>query len=509
MKRKKQSFFHKLFLPYSLRYQLLARTLFILAFILLAIGLLQYFVMKDFLYQNEADTLNSKLMSLPRDIGTFWEIGPVFTPRGNNVQNQPPHDQNKVFFLQDISLAYIDQDGSFTDLLGNDSLQAPKLSIKDYVSLTTNFSNNKHAKYEIADNAKGIQQLIVFKPIHGQPDQNQDNVSGILQMGISTASLQHVLLQQLFIFIILSVLALTAGLVIYLRVLKNTLIPLSKIVDAVKNTNAGNLAERLPVEQGQEEIDRLAQSFNGMLERLEISFEYERETKEQMRRFIADASHELRTPLTSIHGFVEVLLRGAANRPEQLFKALNSMQGESKRIIKLVEDLLFLTKMDQTPKLQVSRVNLFELVREMVPQLHVIASNRKVDFELTEGIIGDFEADKIKQIILNLFNNAVQHTDPEKGWIGLNLVASNQNAELSIQDNGPGIKPEHLPHLFDRFYRADPSRTRQHGGAGLGLAITKSIVDAHGGSIDVESQVGKGSVFRVTLPLKNKIVEGS
>lgn len=246
-----------------------------------------------------------------------------------------------------------------------------------------------------------------------------------------------------------------------------------------------------------------------MLERLEISFEYERETKEQMRRFIADASHELRTPLTSINGFVEVLLRGAANCPEQLFKALNSMQGESKRIIKLVEDLLFLTKMDQTPKLQVSRVNLFELVREMVPQLHVIAGNRKVDFDLKEGIIGDFEADKLKQIILNLFNNAVQHTDPEKGWIRLNLVASNQNAELSIQDNGPGIKPEHLPHLFDRFYRADPSRTRQHGGAGLGLAITKSIVDAHGGSIDVESQVGEGSVFLVTLPLNNKIVEGS
>ncbi|MDP4154090.1 MAG: ATP-binding protein, partial [Bacillota bacterium] len=128
---------------------------------------------------------------------------------------------------------------------------------------------------------------------------------------------------------------------------------------------------------------------------------------------------------------------------------------------------------------------------------------------LTEGIIGDFEADKIKQIILNLFNNAVQHTDPEKGWIRLNLAASNQNAALSIEDNGLGIDPEHLPHLFDRFYRADPSRTRQHGGAGLGLAISKSIADAHGGRIDVDSQVGKGTVFRVSFPLKNNIVEGS
>jgi two-component system OmpR family sensor kinase len=501
MKIRENSFFQKLVFPYSLRYQLLARTLFILAFILLAIGLFQYFVMKDFLYQNEADTLNSKLMSLPRDIGINGDMGPAFSPRENNDGDQPLHDQKRVFFLQDFSLASIDENGNFNDLLRNSSLEAPKLSKKEYTALSEGFADKKHTKYMVVSNTKGVEQLIVFKPFHGNPNQNQSNASGILQMGINTAPLHNVLFQQLFIFIILSVLALSAGLVIYLRVLKKTLIPLSKIVEAVKNTNAGNLADRLPVQQGQEEIDRLAESFNGMLERLEVSFEYERETKEQMRRFIADASHELRTPLTSINGFVEVLLRGAANRPEQLYKALNSMQGESKRIIKLVEDLLFLTKMDQTPKLQVSRTNLSEMAREMEPQFHVIAGNRMVGFDLTEGIIGDYEADKIKQVILNLFNNAVQHTDPQTGRINLNLMLSNQNAELSIQDNGPGIHPEHLPHIFDRFYRADPSRTRQYGGAGLGLAISKSIVEAHGGKIAVESQIGKGTVFRVSLPI--------
>jgi two-component system OmpR family sensor kinase len=499
MKLRENSFFQKLFFPYSLRYQLLARTLFILAFILLAIGLLQYFVMKDFLYQNEADTLNSKLMSLPRDIGINGDMGPAFSPHQNNDGNQSPHDQNRVFFLQDFSLAYIDENGIFNDLLGNSSLEAPKLSKIEYTAITENFANKKHTNYKVVSNANGKEQLIVFKPLHGDPNQNQ--FSGILQMGISTTSLHNVLFQQLFIFIILSVLALSGGLVIYLRVLKKTLIPLSKIVEAVKNTNAGNLADRLPVQQGQEEIDRLAKSFNGMLERLEVSFEYERETKEQMRRFIADASHELRTPLTSINGFVEVLLRGAAHRPEQLYKALNSMQGESKRIIKLVEDLLFLTKMDQTPKLQVSRINLSELVKEMEPQLQVIAGSRKVEFDFSEGIVGDYEADKIKQVILNLFNNAVQHTDPQTGRISLKLEQSNQNAELSIQDNGPGIPPEHLPHIFDRFYRADSSRTRQYGGAGLGLAISKSIVDAHRGKISVESEIGKGTIFHVSLPL--------
>ena len=234
-------------------------------------------------------------------------------------------------------------------------------------------------------------------------------------MGSDTAHLRDVLLQQLLTFIVLSGLALIAGLALYLLILRKTLVPLSNIVNVVKHTNVDNLTERLPTDQGQEEMDRLSETYNEMLERLEASFEYERETKEQMRRFIADASHELRTPLTSIHGFLEVLLRGAADRPEQLYKALNSMHGESKRIIKLVENLLFLAKMDRESALQLSETNLTELIREMKLQLNVLAGERNVVFDLTEGIKGNYDTDKIKQVILNLFQNAVQHTDPITG----------------------------------------------------------------------------------------------
>jgi two-component system OmpR family sensor kinase len=336
----------------------------------------------------------------------------------------------------------------------------------------------------------------VFKPVGAFPGQ----VSGILQLGTNTAPLKHILLQQLLIFSILSALALAGGLGIYLRVLKQTLVPLSKMVRSVKKTNAGNLEERLPVDQGQEEIDHLAVSFNDMLGRLEISFEHERETKEKMRRFIADASHELRTPLTSINGFLEVLLRGAARSPEQLYKALNSMQGESKRIIKLVEDLLLLTKLDRAPELQTSETNLAKLIEEMEPQLKVLAGDRAIQFELAKDVMGLYEPDKLKQVILNLFNNAVQHTDPVSGFIKFSLSAAGQFAELSIQDNGSGISEESLPLIFDRFYRADVSRARRTGGAGLGLSITQSIIEAHGGRIEVESQLGTGTVFRVYLP---------
>ncbi|MDQ6600623.1 sensor histidine kinase [Bacillus salipaludis] len=486
-----------LFFSRSLRYQLLARTLVILAFILLAIGLTQYLVMKDFLFQNEAETLSARLMSLPKDIGLNVDL-PDDNEKPHDNGDTFPGPNHKFFFLQDMSLALIKNNGNFQDLLENSSIQAPILSKKEYQNILQDFSTHQDVSYRIETNSKGVEQLIVFKPAGGG---FQDQISGILQLGTNTAPLKHVLLQQLLIFSILSALALAGGLGIYLRVLNQTLVPLSRIVKAVKKTNAGNLEERLPVEQGQEEIDRLAESFNDMLARLGKSFEYERETKEQMRRFIADASHELRTPLTSISGFIEVLLRGAANRPEQLYKALNSMQGESRRIIKLVEDLLLLTKLDRAPELQAKESNLSMLIEEMEPQLNVLAGDRAIQFQLAQDVVGFYESDKLKQVILNLFNNAVQHTDPVSGVIKVSLEASNQFAKLSVEDNGTGVSEESLPLIFDRFYRADVSRARRTGGAGLGLSITKSIVEAHGGRIEVESKLGTGTIFIVFLPM--------
>jgi len=219
-----------------------------------------------------------------------------------------------------------------------------------------------------------------------------------------------------------------------------------------------------------------------------------------MRRFVADASHELRTPLTSIHGFLEVLLRGAASNPDQLARALNSMFLESNRINKLVEDLLVLAKLDQDPQLQLAETKLDALLLEMEPQLQLIAGNRTVELLLTPNVSGQFHADKLKQVVLNLFFNAVQHTDSETGVISITLASYNTQAEIRVADNGTGIESVHLPHLFERFYRNESSRTRKKGGAGLGLAITKSIVDVHGGTITVDSQPGAGTTFRILLP---------
>lgn len=480
------------FIPKSLRYQLLVRSLFILAGILLLIGMLQYLFMKDFVYENEAESMRAQISSIPMEL--YHELDddfPGMMPERGYPDGRP---RRPLLFLPDSAIAAIDREGTFTDINEENGAVSPKLSSEEYEQLLSDKANLRG--YQVVKGEDGRQYLVVFQRM-----QQRGMEPLLLQMSIDTAPLQDVLMRQLSIYAALGAVALLTGLMLTMPVIRRTLNPLSRIVQAVQRTDAGNLSERLPIDQGQVEIDRLAVSINGMLERLETSFEAEREAKERMRRFIADASHELRTPLTSINGFLEVLLRGAAARPEQLHSALSSMHGESQRIIKLVEDLLLLAKLDRAPQLKLDERRIDTLLREMEPQLRVLAGTRELTLRLEENTTAAVNADKLKQLVLNLYHNAVQHTDPERGAIELILSRSQGAVELVIKDNGAGIPPEHLPHVFERFYRSESSRTRASGGAGLGLAITQSIVEAHGGSIHAESEPGAGTSFFVKLSI--------
>ena len=486
----------------SLRFQLLSRSLLLMAVILLIIGLFQYVLMREFVYQNKASSIQDQIQSVPPDA---WGqmLGSADTGLGNESNENPANGFNRRPFLlsPDSTIAFVDGKGEVSVILNSPMNIGipPKLAEQDYQAAM--YSKHK-LNYKVVNQTEGGEQLLVLQTIGGK-----GHLEGLIQVSVSTKPLKDMLIRELLIFLSLSLLALIGGMLAFIPVLRKTLVPLSKIVDTVEQINVGNLAERLPVEQGQMEVDRLAVSFNGMLERLESSFEAEKEAKEQMRRFVADASHELRTPLTSIHGFLEVLLRGAMDQPDKLHKALKSMYTESERMKKLVQDLLLLVRLDRSPMAQLSEGELDGMIKEMAPQLRMLAGNRKVSLRLTSDLRCRFDADKIKQVLLNLFHNAVQYTDPEKGHIELSLDKVGNSVELSVRDNGSGIPEEHLPYLFDRFYRSDPSRARIYGGAGLGLAITKSIVELHGGTIRVNSVKGEGSTFCVGLPLDRDKVD--
>ncbi|MGN7764606.1 sensor histidine kinase [Paenibacillus sp. 22594] len=528
--------FGRLPAPRSLRKQLLIISLLILSGLLLLIGVLQYVLMRDFIYTNRAESMETQIRSVPREIffnslafnnnsgnrsgtssgdqgsGTTDTPTPGLPPingstsgigipegSGTTIPGNMRNAANRRPLLLDAhtTLAIYSTSGGFKDFqeetLSDSS--APRLSDAEYNDLLKHTTDKATGSYQLISAPDGSEHLAVFMNL-GKPQESRM----LLQMSVSTGPLKDVIMQQLLIFAALSVAALLAGLFLYLPALRKTLVPLSNMGEAAQIIDAGNLSERFPVNQGQTEIDQLSRSFNGMLERLEISFQGEREAKEQMRRFAADASHELRTPLTSIHGFLEVLLRGAADNKEQLMSALRSMHGESKRINKLVEDLLLLARMDGAPQLNIKNMMLGDVITEMQPQLLMLAGDRRVTFEIPCGIRGMYDLDKLKQVILNLFHNAVQHTDAEEGIIHVGLVARGTEAELTVRDNGPGIAAEHICHVFERFYRSDSSRTRKYGGSGLGLSITKSIVDAHHGDIRVDSRPGEGTSFKVTLP---------
>lgn len=474
----------RFFTPKSLRFQLLSRSLLFMAVLLVLIGFFQYLFMRQFIYENKAASIQSQIMSVQPDT---WE---------QLVNNIPVYGPNRFpfFFMPDSTLAYIDHEGNVL-IISNGPLKnglPPQLDASNYQDAM----RAKHQlTYKIVNSANGDEQLVVLQPI-----ESRGHLPGVVQVSVATKPLTEVLFRQLMIFLSLALLALIGGILAFIPVLKKTLVPLSNMVDTVEQIDAGNLSERFPVDQGQMEIDRLAVSFNGMLERLESSFEAEKEAKERMRRFVADASHELRTPLTAIHGFLEVLLRGAMNQPDKLHKSLKGMFAESERMKKLVQDLLLLAKLDRSPNIQLSEGELNDVILQMEPQLKLLAGNRHVNLRLAAPAKCQFDEDKMKQILLNLFQNAVQHTDPEKGQIELSLETVDDVVVLAVKDNGLGIPAEHLPHLFDRFYRIDSSRTRKYGGAGLGLSITQSIVELHGGTIQVESHEGEGSVFYVRLP---------
>lgn len=501
----------------SLRFQLLSRSLLVLAVLLVFIGLFQYVLMRKFTYESKASALESQIVTLPPDIwrdrggrgsaerGIGTDVkrgsgeGGGSWSSASGVQSDDTGTMRGRFYVPDATVALIGTDLSFTTLSEwTDQADPPRLADEVYREAMNGAARKggKGKDYKIATDAEGREQLVVLRAIE------KDGQAGVIQISTGTAELKDTLNGQLLLFGCLAFLALFAGLLTLLPVLRRTLTPLSELVDKVERIDAGNLDERFPAVAKPVEIGRLSASFNGMLGRLNDAFETEKEAKEHMRQFVADASHELRTPLTSIHGFLEVLLRGASSNPEQLERALRSMYGESERLRKLVGDLLTLAKLDQRGGVRAVRGDLSDTLREMEPQLRLLAGSREVSFALPESMYCLYDPDKVKQVVLNLFHNAVQHTDAELGAVSVLIRRADGFVELEVRDNGSGIDAAHLPHVFDRFYRSDSSRTRKYGGAGLGLSISKSIVDALGGSISVASEPGKGTVFTIKLPVQ-------
>jgi heavy metal sensor kinase len=272
-----------------------------------------------------------------------------------------------------------------------------------------------------------------------------------------------------------------------------TLAPVDRMVDTARKIEAEDLSQRIETGESNDELGRLARVLNDMLMRLESSFA-------AVRHFSADAAHELRTPLTILKGEIEVALR--APRPDEEYRrVLRSCLEEVDRLSTLVQDLLFLARSD-SGNMEVGKtpVNVGDVVADVAPSLQALAETTGVTFTVaaTTPVWVEGNASMLFRLLFNLGENAIKYT-PAGGTVEVALQRNGHEATLEVRDTGSGIPSEEQSHIFDRFYRSDPARSR--GGTGLGLALARSIVFLHHGHIAVESIEGRGSCFRVVLPL--------
>jgi two-component system OmpR family sensor kinase len=239
-----------------------------------------------------------------------------------------------------------------------------------------------------------------------------------------------------------------------------------------------------------------------MLSRIEESFAVQRRSEEKLRRFVADASHELRTPLTAIRGFAELHRHGAITGEEKTKELVGRIENESKRMSALVEDLLTLARLDQARPISHEAVDMKKLIDDVTQAVR--AGNPEANITLilpSEEVFILGDSVKVYQAMLNLTVNAAIHT-PARTPITIALMRADDRVEVKVSDLGPGLTPEQQSRVFERFYRVDQSRTRSGAdGSGLGLSIVQAIMDAHHGSVEIESELGRGTTFTLTFPI--------
>jgi heavy metal sensor kinase len=319
----------------------------------------------------------------------------------------------------------------------------------------------------------------------------------VVQVAATLAPVDHDLAELLAVLLLTGPLALAGALGGGYLMARAALAPVDRMAAAADEITAVRLDQRLEAPNPDDELGRLARTLNGMIARLERSFG-------EIRRFTADAAHELRTPLAVMRNAAEVALR-VPRDAEQYRRVLEELLEEIERLSRLAEQLLFLCRGDAGLVPRVCQaVAVDDLLHEVAEHMRVVAGENgqaiTLDLAAPCPVAGD--PDQLRRLVFNLLDNAIKYT-AAGGTITVKSRRLGEQVQVVVGDDGKGIAAEHIPHIFDRFYRVDPARGREAtGGIGLGLAICRSIVDAHGGTIDVESAVGRGTQVSFSLPIQ-------
>ena len=334
---------------------------------------------------------------------------------------------------------------------------------------------------------------IYVTPLSGTP-------SARLVIAVPLASL-HSTLNTLLLFEI----AISSGITIIVLVVTWLLVrrgmrPLERMGATARSIAAGSLGRRVSPSNERTEVGRLGLALNTMLGQLERAFAERDVTEQRLRHFVSDASHELRTPLTSMRGYAELLQRTPDMTREDVLLAVRRIEDETRRMGLLVDDLLLLARLDQGRPLDRAPVDLTSMVNDAVSDARAADPERAVTARVSAPLVVTGDDLRLRQAVANLVRNALVHT-PAGSPVEVSLEQQDGHAEIDIVDHGPGVPANQRERIFERFHRADPHRSRDQGGSGLGLSIAAAVVNAHGGHISVADTPGGGATFRIELPV--------
>jgi two-component system OmpR family sensor kinase len=462
----------------SLRIRLVAGLLVLVAAALVVVGIVSVTALRSYLY----DQVDEQLDRASGPGLGFLRPGTPPAVLGSTTTNRGP-GPNQLYIELRNSV------GETTRVfpLERGSVQEPAPKVPD---IDPTVPGRTHDDVAAVDGSLRYRLLVVTRPGEGTA------IFGASLQGVQDATRRLILIEVIAGFGVLLLVGIFATALVRLG-----LKPLDDMADTAGAIAAGDLTQRVKEDDPRTEVGRLGGALNSMLHQIEGAFAERTASQERLRRFVADAGHELRTPLTSIRGYAELYRNGAVPPGEPLDRAMGRIESEAGRMGVLVEDLLLLARLDQGRAPASDPVDLVAVVADCVHDALAVEPERHLATAVPDHpvvVLGD--ALRFHQVLANLLANVRVHTPSDtSAEVGLGIDGS--WAVLTVADHGPGMEPEVAEHVFERFFRADPARTRQHGGAGLGLAIVAAIVEAHGGSVALDSTPGQGSTFTVRLPL--------
>jgi signal transduction histidine kinase len=508
----------------SIRGQLVAWYIGVLAVLLVALGVFQSITLRDYLrtstthslrtaaygelsllgpcYIQSRAKLNGNADTLARLLGSPQTSVMIVTPSGQTLASYEPSNPNA---RQPLRLSASIVHSLISGVGASRSPLPAGISLRACPKPSTPHTVRQHstALGWTSSLVSGGSVLVVAVPL-GPPGRPL----GYAILGRSLQDANAIASRLILVFALGALAALILATSIAVPIINRALSPLGRVTETAELIAAGNLEERANLTSSRDEVGRLGQAFDAMVDRLQQAVSATAASEERMRQFLADASHELRTPVTVLRGASQVLLRQEANGRSELTDALGDMHEEAVRLAKLVDDLLTLSRLDGQERLVAQPVDIRSALQEFVDRYGRVWEGRRITLD-TAGMAGmraSVDPVALQRILTNLIDNAARYSRPG-GAVTLGAGVSEAMVAIHVSDEGPGLTDRDAARVFERFYRVNKSRSRSSGGTGLGLSIVRGLVEQSGGTITIETGPERGTTVTFTLPRSATLAE--